>query len=163
MLPRVLPDGLRQFTASKAHGKTLLALGIDALVWAALGRDETIDRIVCEQPRQQLAPIAADDARAKLAALMALALRARVEALPFMPKAGFALLQHEDAARALREAEASWRGNFGEGNNPWVSTALRGAEPFVDPAATLRFAELAREVFADLPGLDVDATEVADD
>src|SRR4249919_2648210 len=163
VLPRVLPDGLRQFTASKAHGKTLLALGLDALVWAALGREETIDRMVCDQSRQQLTPIATADARAKLGALLALALRARVEALPFMPKAGFAFLQHEDAARALREAEGSWRGTFGEGNNPWVITALRGAEPFVDSAATLRFAELAREVFADLPGLEVEASEVADD
>jgi hypothetical protein len=47
-----------------------------------------------------------------------------------------------------------------------VATALRGFEPFVDPVATQEFAELARRVFAQMPGLDVEAeaqAEASDD
>jgi exonuclease V gamma subunit len=158
VLPRVLPDGLRQFTASKAHGKTLLALGLDALVWSALGREDSIDRIVCEQPRVQLAPLPATVARAKLASLLEFALQARIEALPFMPKAALDFLQGKDEAKGLRDARDSWRHErFGEGRNPWVATALRGAEPFVDEGATERFKGLSRFVFAQMPGADAPA------
>jgi exodeoxyribonuclease V gamma subunit len=163
VLPRVRPDGLRQFTASKAHGKTLLALGLDALVWSAMGRTDPIDRIVCEQPRAQLAPLPQSVAREKLEKLLALAVRARVEVLPFMPKAGLELVRADDEAKGLRDAEKSWRGDFGEGRDAWVSTALRGEAPFVDAEATRRFARLAREVFDRLPGWNIDADEEAED
>jgi exodeoxyribonuclease V gamma subunit len=155
VLPRVLPDGLRQFTASKAHGKTLLALGLDALVWSALGREDSIDRIVCEQARVELAPLPASIARAKLASLLEFALQARLEALPFMPKAGLEFLRGKDEAAGRKAAEKSWGGEFGEGRNPWVAAALRGAEPFVDEDATQRFQGLSRFVFAQMPGLEV--------
>jgi exonuclease V gamma subunit len=148
--------GLRQFTASKAHGKTLLALGIDALVWSALGRGEEIDRIVCGEARQRLAPLPPEAARAKLAALLAFAQRARTEALPFKPKAGLNFVQQADAAKARDKAFKSWTSDQGgEGGDRWVATALRGAQPFLHEAATQRFAELARVVFVGLPGVEV--------
>jgi exodeoxyribonuclease V gamma subunit len=156
VLPRVLPDGLRQFTASKAHGKTLLALGLDALVWAALGRTDEIDRVVCDQPRLWLKPLPQSVARAKLESLLAFAQHARLEALPFMPKAGLEFERGKDEAAGTRAAEKSWHGDFGEGRNPWVAIALRGALPFVDAAATQRFRELSRFVFAQMPGLGVE-------
>jgi exodeoxyribonuclease V gamma subunit len=165
VLPRVLPDELRQFTASKAHGKTLLALGLDALVWSALGRSGGIDRIVCEQPRVQLAPLPQTVARDKLESLLTFALQARVEALPFMPKAALEFLRKDGEAEGLRAAEKSWRGDFGEGGDAWVATALRGAEPFADDEATQRFAGLSRFVFAKMPGIELadEAAEAGDD
>ena len=156
MLPRVLPDGLRQFSASKAHGKTLLALGLDALVWAALGREGSIDRVVCGQPRVQLAPLPQMVAREKLESLLEFALQARVEPLPFMPKAALEWLCGKDEAAGLKAAEKSWHASYGEGQDGWVATALRGAEPFVDEGATARFMALSREVFARMPGLPAD-------
>jgi exodeoxyribonuclease V gamma subunit len=165
-LPRVLPDGLRQFTASKAHGKTLLALGIDALVWSALGHTDSIDRVVCGQPRVQLAPLPQMVARERLGKLIELALLARVQPLPFMPKAALEFLHRDEEAAGLKAAQKAWFGEFGEGRDPWVATALRGFEPFVDPVATREFAELARRVFAQMPGLDVEAeaqAEASDD
>jgi len=167
VLPRVMPDGLRQFTASKAHGKTLLALGLDALIWSALGREDSIDRIVCDEPRVQLAPLPATVARDKLASLLEFALQARVQALPFMPKAALAFLQGKDEAKGLRAARESWQHErFGEGRNSWVAMALRGAEPFVDEDASERFKGLSRFIFAQMPGLDLAAdadAEAADD
>jgi exodeoxyribonuclease V gamma subunit len=155
VLPRVLPAGLRQFTASKAHGKTLLALGLDALVWSALGRTDEIDRVVCEQPRLRFAPLPQMLARQKLESLIAMALEARVQALPFMPKAALEFWRKGEEAAGLKAAEKSWHGDFGEGRDPWVNMALRGAEPFVDEAATRRFVGLARFVFEKMPGLEV--------
>jgi exodeoxyribonuclease V gamma subunit len=155
-LPRVLPDGLRQFTASKAHGKTLLALGLDALVWSALGHGDSIDRVVCEQPRVQLAPLPQMVARDKLGKLLELALLARAQPLPFMPKAALEFLRRDEEAAGLVAAEKAWNGDYGEGRDPWVATALRGFEPFVDPLATQEFIGLSRRVFAHMPGLDVE-------
>jgi exodeoxyribonuclease V gamma subunit len=158
VLPRVLADGLRQFTASKAHGKTVLALGIDALVWSALGRTDDIDRIVSEQPRMQLAPLPQGTARDKLVSLLEFALLARTRALPFMPKAGLAFLRGKDEAKGLRDARDSWQHErFGEGRNPWTATALRGAEPFVDDDATECFKNLSRFIFKAMPGADLPA------
>jgi exodeoxyribonuclease V gamma subunit len=156
---RVHPSGLRQFTASKAHGKTLLALGLDALVWSALGNTQPIERIVCEQPRLQLAPLPAAQARAKLLWLLEFALRARAEVLPFMPKAGLKFAIIEDADKATEKAERAWNEDYGEGRDPWVGVALRGAAPFEDALATRRFGEYARELFAGLPGVSAGADE----
>jgi exodeoxyribonuclease V gamma subunit len=165
VLPRVLPDGLRQFTASKAHGKTLLALGIDALVWAALGHEEQIDRVVCGEERVLITPPSRQEAEDKLLELLRLAQRARSEALPFMPKAGVHFVQMADPDKARGAAMASWQmANGGEGNDRWVATALRGAQPFAQEAATQRFSELAREVFRDLPGVkSAESAEARDD
>ncbi|MEO8161349.1 MAG: hypothetical protein ABI588_08000, partial [Arenimonas sp.] len=167
VLPRVHPEGLRQFTASKAHGKTVLALGIDALVWSALGNSQPIDRIAREQPRLQLPPLPAAQARAKLLALLELAQRARTEALPFMPKAGLRFAEQADPSKASKHASTAWDDPFGESHDPWVDVALRGAMPFEDAGATARFGALAIEVFDGLPGLpdasDSDDAETADD
>jgi exodeoxyribonuclease V gamma subunit len=164
VLPRVLPDGLRQFTASKAHGKTVLALGIDALVWAALGRSEPIDRIVCAESRVQFAPPSQEHACAKLLQLLHLALRARTRVLPFMPKAGLHFVNAADADKARAAAMNSWLlANGGEGNDRWVATALRGAQPFVHESATQEFAEIARAIFEGLPGVDAAGAEGEDD
>ena len=83
-----------------------------------------------------------------------------------MPKAALEFLHKPDEAAGLKAAEKAWWGDYGEGHDPWVATALRGFEPFVDPVATLEFVALSRRVFAQMPGLDVEdeaGAEASDD
>lgn len=151
-LPAVYPDGLRQFSPSKGHGKTVIALGVDVLAWSALGETRPVLRILRDGEAEHIAPLAPDQARAKLRELLQLAQRARREPLPFMPKAGALLACNDDAAKGLKAARTSWTGEHGEGGDAWVQLALRGALPFEDAAATQALAALAREVFLGLPG-----------
>lgn len=151
-LSRVHGDGLRQFSASKGHGKTLLALGIDALAWFASGQPAAIERIVSGSPLQRIDAIPPDEARAKLRQLIRVAQSAQQQALPFMPRAGLAMIA--DPGDGLAAAAASWRSERGEGNDAWVQLALRGAMPFAtSDIATVAFAEIAFAIFAGLPGL----------
>jgi hypothetical protein len=66
VLPRVHEDGLRQFSASRAHGKTVLSLGLDALAWFALGHAAPVTRCVQDGGFETIAPIPAEAARARL-------------------------------------------------------------------------------------------------
>jgi exodeoxyribonuclease V gamma subunit len=151
-LERVFPDGLRQFSASRGHGKTLIALGVDVLVWSALGETRPVLRVLRDGAATPIAPLPADLARAKLAQLLRLAQRARREALPLMPKAGAKLACDDDPEKGLKAATADWTGTGGEGADPWVRLALRGAMPFEQHDATLRMTALARSLFLGLPG-----------
>ncbi len=177
VLPRVHAGGLRQFSASKAHGRSLIGLGVDALVWSALGETAPVERFVVADgkrkpaPPSTLAPMAEAPARAKLESLLALAARARLEALPFMPKAGFALwskARDGDAGAAERAGRASWLGEHGEGGDAAVRIALRGAMPFEVAAQTGQLSALADAIFSGLPGVpqsasDADASDAAGD
>ena len=112
----------------------------------------------------QLAPLPATVARDKLVSLLEFALLARVQAMPFMPKAALKFLQGKDEAKGVRDARDSWQHErFGEGRDPWVATALRGAAPFLDDDATESFKGLSRFIFAKMPGLDVAADAEAAD
>src|SRR5262249_11304624 len=62
--------GLLQFRAGKPHGKAQLRLGIDALIWSALGETRPVHRLIAEGDSQILAPPAADSARAALIAML---------------------------------------------------------------------------------------------
>ena len=147
-------DGLRQFSASRAHGKTLLTLGLDALAWAALGQPQPVARCVRDAPVRTIALPTPAQARAALRVLAGLAARAQREALPFMPKAAWCFAGDADPESGWRKAAAAWRGEpGGEGSDAWVRVALRGAAPFAgDDAVDEHFYELARTVFALLPG-----------
>ena len=167
VLPRVHANGLRQFSASKAHGKSLIALGVDALVWSALGEASPVERFVVADgtpaPPAVLAPTPPAQARAKLESLLALAARARLEALPFMPKAGYVLWSEaSDDGTGERAARKSWTGEHGERDDAAVRIALRGAMPFEDAAQTSQMFELAEAVFSGLPGATPHAPAVAD-
>ncbi|MBC7656447.1 MAG: exodeoxyribonuclease V subunit gamma, partial [Frankiaceae bacterium] len=152
VLPRVHAKGLRQFSASKGHGKTLLALGIDALAWFASGHASPIERIVSGAPLQRIDAMAADQARAKLVQLLGIAQSAQRRALPFMPRTGLALVA-SGAVDGLQAAQA-WGGEHGEGNDAWVQLALRGAMPFAgNEMITQEFSEIAQAVFVGLPGV----------
>jgi exodeoxyribonuclease V gamma subunit len=166
VLERIHDEGLRQFSASKGHGKTLLALGIDALVWSALGETRPIQRVMIENGLRTLQPLSPDWARNKLAVLLGVAERARREPLPFMPRSGHAWVHAEDETKAQRAALSQWQGKHGESTDLWLKLALRGAMPFGrEPAATAEFGALSRAIFEGLPGADVDIRlhEVSDD
>lgn len=164
MLPRVHDGGLRQFSASKGHGKTVLALGVDALAWFACGETAPIERIVSGAPLQRIEPIPAVDAQARLAELIALAQHAQEVALPFMPRAGLDLVAADEMDEGLRDAAAAWSGDHGEGVDAWVQLALRGGMPFAcDPATTLSFAKIAHQVFDGLPGVASGHASLASD
>jgi exodeoxyribonuclease V gamma subunit len=160
VLPRVHADGLRQFSASRGHGKTVLALGLDALVWHALGHDAPITRCVQDGGFETLPPIPAEAARARLRALLTLATQARLEPLPLMPKAALAYVAADDHATGARAAARAWTGEHGEGRDAWVRVALRGAAPFAgDDGVDGRFVMLARGLFDGLPGVPASLAE----
>ena len=163
-LPRVHASGLRQFSASKKHGKTVLGLGIDALVWSALGECAPIRRLINGNPPELIATLPPALARERLQVLLDAFTQARNEALPFMPKAGYAFFQRRDSAGGWKLARKEWTSDFGEGRDPWVRVALRGADPFLDDdeQAAEQFRAWSLRVFSALPGSG-GVTEPADD
>ena len=166
LLPRVHDTGLRQFSASRAHGKALLGLGIDALAWFALAEHGEIAQLPIERCMQEagfsaIAPIPAEAARARLRALLALATQARLEPLPLMPKAALAYVSADNSDVGARLARREWDGDYGESHDPWVRVALRGTLPFSGHAGVdARFAMLAHELFDELPGVEARANDI---
>ena len=154
-LARVHASGLRQFSASQPHGMTVLGLGIDALVWSALGNEQPVRRILIGREPEVLAAMPADEASDRLQALADLLGQARRRALPFMPRSAHAWFTAAPE-RAWSSARQCWlaREGHGEGDDPWVRLALRGMDPFVDgdAANSEQFRLLAAQVFSLLPG-----------
>jgi exodeoxyribonuclease V gamma subunit len=152
-LDEVFPDALLQFRAGKAHGRNQLRLGLDALIWSALGETRPIRRLILGEGARELAPVPADVARQALSVLIDALLAARQQPLPFMPKAAFAYaeLADRDEPRAWRMAAEHWRGRegFGEGQDRWVRLAGRGQDLFADPdsRAAQDFRRWARRIF----------------
>ena len=165
-LARVHGSGLRQFSASKGHGRTVLGLGIDALVWSALGETRPVQRLVIGESPAIIAAIPVAAARTRLHSLLAVYAQARSQALPFMPRAGYAWFQRDGGKAGWSDARKQWlsREGYGEGQDPWVRLALRGADPFLDGDAqsTEQFEQLASQVFSALPGADAGTSAAAD-
>ena len=156
-LPHVFDTGLLQFSASKGHGRTLLGLDVDALVWAALGETRPIHRVTRDGTPEEITPVAVDEARAGLAALAHLHLGARTTLLPFMPKTARALVDGVQGGKdGWAHAKGQWknRDGYGEGDDDAVQLAMRGRDPFDDPAsdAAEEFRRAAFAVFDALAG-----------
>ena len=155
-LQPVHASGLRQFSASRGHGKTQLSLGIDALIWSALGQSRPIQRLIVGEQPQVISPLPTLVAQENLQQLLDIFLATRTVALPFMPKAGFAYFQSEPGVAAWSAARKQWttREGFGEGQDAWVRLALRGIDPFLDGDATSAqvFHDLTKRIFQALPG-----------
>ena len=165
-LEHVHASGLRQFSASKGHGRTQLGLGIDALIWSALGETRAIHRIVDAEDPQLIWPLPSPVARANLQELLEIFAMTGASALPFMPKSGFAYFSKSPEDKAWAAASAEWKGRegHGEGHDAWVRLALRGRDPFLDedPDSAMRFQQLATRIFRLLPGAG-QVQEPADD
>ena len=163
-LPRVHADGLRQFSASRGHGKSLLGLGVDVLAWSALGETAPVLRVLRDGESHHVPAVDAEAARAKLRQLLALATRARREPLPFLPRTGVLMACGDPDDPALRKTiRREWDGPYGECRDAWTQLALRGALPFDDAAATAHMRDLSAQVFGGLPGLDIEALATDDD
>ena len=154
-LESIFPAGPLQLRAGKPHGRNQLRLGIEALVWSALGESRPLHRLISEQGPRQFSPLPPDQAERALSTLIDALLQAQQQPLPFMPKTGFAYAQ---ARRADKGEERAWqaalehwsnRDGFGEGQDAWVRLALRGNNPFADPQspAAQQFRELALALF----------------
>ena len=151
----IFEPGLLQFRAGKAHGKSQLALGLDALIWSALGETRPVHRLILEDAPESLMPVPVASARDALTALIDLARDAQQRPLSLMPKSGFAYAQALHAGKpesaAWQAAHGQWLSHegHGEGQDAWVALALRGSDPFADPAgdAASEFRRLARVLF----------------
>jgi exodeoxyribonuclease V gamma subunit len=163
-LSRVHASGLRQFSASKRHGKAVLGLGIDALVWSALGQTAPIRRLVDGEKPEVIAAMPPALARVGLNTLLDVYAHSKTSALPFMPKAGLIYFQRGQDAGAWKLARKDWTSDYGEGRNPWVRLALRGADPFLDGdvQATQEFKLWSNQVFSALPGVGHGAESIDD-
>ncbi|MBB5015537.1 exodeoxyribonuclease V subunit gamma [Rehaibacterium terrae] len=157
-------DAFLRAKAGKPSGRDWLRWHLDALVLSALDEPRPL-LAFADFGRDGHGPLALprhapEAAHAALRWLTGLMTRGLCQPLPFRPAAGHewarawdeAAHDEEREVRALERAKAKWRNqdDQGEGADPWTALALRGAEPFVDAAATARFGALARAIFAAL-------------
>ena len=158
---RVHANGLLQFRPGKAQGRVILDLGLDWLLWSALGETRPVLRLLAGSAPREIPPLPQAQALQRLADLVALADQAAQQALPFLPRSGWLWFQHatsDTPDKAEPAARAAWTGggsgHAGEGDDPWVKLALRGQDPFVDgdPGALQHFDELCDRIFRGLPG-----------
>jgi len=163
-LEQAYADGFARSKPGTPGGRDWTRWYLDALIAAALGEARPVcvfaafeDGTVGPLALPVHAPAAA---RAALRWLLALMAQGQREPLPFRPYAGWLWLQaaaqaddDQDASKqAFAKAGEGWRNRHGEGDgsDPWTTLALRGAEPFVDAAASARFASLTRAIFGAL-------------
>ena len=151
--------GLLQFRPGAANGRVILDFGLDWLVWSALGETRPVLRLLPGERPWHIAPLAPEAARARLADLVAMAGEAAQQALPFLPRSGYAWHavatsdQPDGAESAARKAWCGNNGFPGEGDDAWVKLALRGQDPFADDdaGALMNFDQYSARVFHGLP------------
>ena len=169
-LEHVHASGLRQFSASKGHGKTQLGLGIDALVWSALGESRPIHRLV-SRPGAAGDRAAAGGAgsRATCSACSNCSRRWRAARAAVHAPRRLRLFQQSTRAtpRGTQRARSwSTRDGHGEGEDAWVRLALRGRDPFVDDDAGIAHSSSrisATDIFRLRAGRRRQSQEPADD
>ena len=151
----------------KPSGRDVVRWHLDALVLAALGDPRAV-LTFAEFDAGDIGPRALaihtrESARDALRWLIDLMRDGIVAPLPFRPAAAWAWLEalaaRNDVASADEAAEQTWanRGGGGEGTDASTRLALRGATPFENESATVRFRALTHAVFdalrdARLPG-----------
>lgn len=151
-LPSVFDSGLHQWSLSKGHGRTQMRLGLDALIWSALGQREPVHRLVFDEGPRELVAFDAADAHDALAGLLRVRAAALCEALPWGPFAGFEYMMRIAGGKteedAFERARIVW--NQREGHDPWVALALRGRDPFAlgNETQAERFRAISLDVFA---------------
>jgi exodeoxyribonuclease V gamma subunit len=147
-------SGLHQWSLSRNHGRTQLRLGIEALIWAALGQQMPVHRLVFGEAPQTLPAFGAADAFAALERLLRVHADALREVLPWGPQAGCEYMSRIASGKseemAFSCAQAIWEKH--EGHDPWVALALRGGDPFCpgNTDAAARFQSISVDVFGAL-------------
>ncbi|MET0327297.1 MAG: exodeoxyribonuclease V subunit gamma [Luteimonas sp.] len=154
-LDTAYPHGIAHVRLGTRHGPAVILQGLDWLLAGAAGLDlplvqfhETQDQGVGPFVREALHPDAARDALRALRTLRAEGLQAP---LPFGPYSGWEYFTAPNVDKAVKAATAKWHGSerqWGEGNGDAYRLALRGRDPFSDPALFRQFADIAFTVFA---------------
>jgi exodeoxyribonuclease V gamma subunit len=149
-------NGLARFRFDPLHGPSQISHGLDWLVLCALGEDLALAQFVdaTEPLPLRREPVTADAAQAALRTLLALRRQGLREPLPFGARAGWAWFaavnDHGDNDdKGWIAASKQWRSDHGwsEGATASAQLALRGRDPFVDPALGQRFRAIARTLF----------------
>ncbi|MBD9370369.1 exodeoxyribonuclease V subunit gamma [Xanthomonas sp. XNM01] len=154
-LKDVYPHGIARVRFGAANGPSAIRDGLDWLLASAAelqiplvqfhdGGDAGIGPFV----REPLDPALA---RAALQRLLQLRGEGLAAPLPFGPYSGWEYFSTDDPDKAVKAATARWRGGdrqWGEGTGDAYRLALRGRDPFADPALLRQFADISYTVFA---------------
>ncbi|MDO5505060.1 MAG: exodeoxyribonuclease V subunit gamma [Pseudoxanthomonas suwonensis] len=165
----IYPHGIARLRFGKRNGPSVIRSGLDWLVACAHGLQLPLvafhEDALPPTPREPLEPA---QARAALEHLLSIHDRAFREPLPFAARSGWAYHAEPKARVGVRKALGQWRGGthvWAEGGTDVMRLALRGRDPFVDPASLQRFIGLAVAIFAALEGgavVDPDSVELPD-
>lgn len=163
-LEQAYVDGFARSKPGTPGGRDWVRWHLDALVAAAIGEVRPVCVFAAFEEGgvgpHALTVHERGAARDALRWLLALMAQGQREPLPFRPYTGWIWLQavaqggdDQDAiGQAFAKASEAWRNRHGEGDgsDPWTALALRGAEPFIEPSASARFAALTRAIFGAL-------------
>jgi len=152
------PQGLARLRVGALNGPVVLTHGLDWLLASAAGDPQPLLRFAEDgagEP-ERIEPLPTAQARAQLAALLALRASGLRAPLPFGGYSGweyFNAAGDDDARR--RKAAERWHGSdhhWGEGHADAPRLALRGHDPFADDAVFAEFARISELVFSAVTG-----------
>jgi exodeoxyribonuclease V gamma subunit len=154
-LDGLYPHGIARVRLGAPGGNAAIRDGLDWLLASAAGVGMPLvqfhdagDAGVGPHAR---APLEAGQARQVLRRLLALRRDGLREPLPFAPYSGWELFRAApDLEKGLKAAAAKWYGSersWAEGEGEALRLALRGRDPFADPAMRLRFVDLAMAIY----------------
>ncbi len=155
MLDGIHPHGIARVRLGAPGGIAAIRDGLDWLLASAAGVGMPLvqfhdagDAGVGPHVR---APLQVGQAREVLRHLLALRRDGLCEPLPFAPYSGWELFRAApDLEKGLKAAAGKWYGSersWAEGEGEALRLALRGRDPFADPATRLRFVDLAMAIY----------------
>jgi exodeoxyribonuclease V gamma subunit len=155
-IAQIHPQGLPRLQAGAPGVAWVLRSGLDWLLANAAGVPlpllQFIDAGDGGFGPHVLPPPSAEQARSALKALLQLRWQGLQAPLPFAPYTGWAIYNADPDARE-KTAREKWHGSersWGERDGEALQLALRGADPFADPATTNRFIHNSLLVFTAL-------------
>ncbi|ADV28874.1 exodeoxyribonuclease V, gamma subunit [Pseudoxanthomonas suwonensis 11-1] len=157
----IYPQGIARVRFGQPNGPAWIRQGLDWLLAAAAGEPLPLVLFHEGEPGTGhgpfvVAPPTQDQAKAALAALLQLREQGLAAPLPFMPYSGWEIHQGmDDYERSVPKARGRWHGNgqfFAEGEDASVRLALRGCDPFAEPAMLRRFVEASHSIYAAVTG-----------
>jgi exodeoxyribonuclease V gamma subunit len=161
-LPDVDDAHALRVKVGEPKGRDVIRWNLDALVLAALGDPRRVLTFaefgIGDIGPHPVRPQPPDAARAALQRLVGLMREGLDEPLAYRPAAAYAWYmawrktQNVDAADEAAAKEWTNRDGYGEGSDSSTVLALRGAMPFADESAMVRFRTTARALFEALLG-----------
>lgn len=153
----IYPQGIARVRFGTPNGPAWIRQGLDWLLAAAAGQPLPLvlfheGEVGAGHGPFVVPPPSQDRAKAALAALLQLREQGLAAPLPFMPYSGWEIHQGmDDYQRSVPKARGRWHGNgqgFAEGEDASVRLALRGCDPFADPAMLRRLVEASHAIYA---------------